>query len=142
MRKKWESFYKVSNTRRKVFVAYNLVFIVRRLCYIFLITMLSDTPCFQIICLNLLNMIVLIYQGYFRPLNSRQMNNQELMNEIFIQYCSYMMILFSDFVIDDIVKETNGYAFLCLLGLMVALNFGFLFMSTVRYVKLLYIKYK
>lgn len=64
------------------------MFIVRRILFVWWIFKLDDTSWAQLMLLNYLNLIILIYVGGVRPFNNKYDNRLESFNELCVCWIS------------------------------------------------------
>ena len=75
-----------------------LLFLFRRMIFSFLVVFASHMTFLQIQYLLLFQVTILIYLGWFRPMDSRLANNMEIINEVMILLQTYPLLLYTDFV--------------------------------------------
>ena len=69
-------------------------------------------------------MIILV--GWYRPLESDFSNNMEIFNEMITLQVLYLMMCFSDFVLDPEIRSFCGLAFIVVVCLYAAVHIFFL----------------
>ena len=74
---------------------------------------------------------MLIFLGWVRPFDSNFANNMELFNECITLVTLYILMCFSDFVIDPEARSTCGYWFIGTVCLYAAVHFYHLFKDVV-----------
>lgn len=110
-----------------------------------------DEPCphlqdsiiffFQIISFIALNYANIIYKGRVKPLQGKNENRLELMNEMLIQWITFILILFTDYLPDGKSQIAAGWMFNGLTIAFISLNI-FIFLSSIyKSCKLVLIKY-
>jgi len=67
---------------------YIFFFMLRRILFVVIIVYI-DHPAIQVICVQFLNMAIVIYQGRVSPLEDPTLNKYELTNEFLVLICSY-----------------------------------------------------
>jgi len=75
-----------------------LLFLFRRMIFSFLVVFASHMTFLQIQYLLLFQVAILIYLGWFRPMDSELANNMEIINEVMILLQTYPLLLYTDFV--------------------------------------------
>ena len=80
--------------------------------------------------LTSIGLIILV--GWYRPLVSSFANNMELFNEIITLCTLYLMMCFSDFVVDPETRSLCGFSFIAVICLYAATHIFFLLTSVYR----------
>ena len=93
-----------------------------------------------------INYGMIIYQGLVRPLSSREKNNIELTNEIFITLSTLHIGIFTDFVLDQEAQYLMGFSMITIIGLCTFFNLFYILKYSFKGLKLVHkrfmIKYK
>jgi hypothetical protein len=111
---------------------------------------LENSSTLQIICLNLLNLAMIIYQGQFDPLITRLKNRIEKCNEFLVMMCSLHLMLYTEWVADAQVRYYYGWSNVaviivcCTINMLIVLWFSFrvIGLILVKYFKLINYKVK
>ena len=94
----------------------------RRIILVYLAFKLNSHSYFQFQALVLLNMLVVIYSGIWRPLGTRLANRMNLFNEGMIMFISSLLACFTDAVRDELTKYKYGWAVISLIIFTMAVN--------------------
>ena len=78
---------------------------------------------------------LVIFMGWFRPLDTRFANNMEMFNEIITLCALYLMLCFSDFVGDPETRSFCGIAFISVICLYAANHILFLVINVCMQVR-------
>ena len=78
---------------------------------------------------------MVIILGWFMPLDSKFANWMEILNEMTTMYILYMVLCFSDFVIDPATRHMCGYMFIGVLATFVLIHLSFLVVSTYKAIR-------
>jgi hypothetical protein len=76
--------------------------------------------------------VIVIFYGKIRPLNEGFLNNMELFNEFTVMISSYMMILFTEFVEDPMMRAEIGWIFVGIIGINIIVNWSILIYKVVN----------
>jgi hypothetical protein len=113
---KWGlEFFKL-DVRSKINMMYVSVFVNRRLFFV-VICFTVEITSLRVIYLNLLNILILIYQGIHKPKLGRARNMQELFNEYTIVLCFNICFTFTDFNPDPHRQHEMGWVMLFLVAI-------------------------
>jgi len=99
-RRKWYLLYEDIKPKSKIALLFNVFFVVRRMIYVETAFSLNDHPCQQFQILMLMNLIMQVFLGNFRPLITRKMNKMEIYNDLIVYIVTFHFFLFTDFVPD------------------------------------------
>ena len=94
---KWGALYEQVSIKSKVNVMFYGLYMARRVIFVIL-AFSQDGNTLQILGILFINKGMLIYQGYFRPLKSRENNMIEITNEVWITLSTMHIVTFTDFV--------------------------------------------
>ena len=83
-----------------------------------------------------------MFQGQFKPFDSRNQNQLQLFNEFLISCISYLSILFSDIIINENDKYYFGWAVIGTICGTVIINTILILLVSLHQIKLIYRKYK
>jgi hypothetical protein len=90
----------------------------RRLFLAAVTVFLVDFPLFQNWAFMLSSILILSYTLIARPMTNVFFNFMEIINEVFILFSSYMMLLFTDFITDvELRYSIGGYFFNSIVGI-------------------------
>ena len=78
---------------------------------------------------------LVIFMGWFRPLDTRFANNMEMFNEIITLCALYLMLCFSDFVGDPETRSFCGIALISVICLYAANHILFLVINVCMQVR-------
>ena len=76
------------------------LFMLRRISVAFIIVYMQDKSFFQIQLIAFLSSLVMVYQGIYKPQQSKTHNRVEMFNEVMNLLSTYPLFLFTDFVLD------------------------------------------
>lgn len=94
---KWGPIYEGLKTESKWTLAYYLIYILRRILFVFIVFFIPQGT-IQLIFLQYMNMFVIMYQVLNKPLDSKLKNQIETANEIFIGIITFHMLFFTDWI--------------------------------------------
>ena len=72
-----------------------------------------------------MNVLVMIYQGYFEPYILPEFNRLQATNESLITLCSYFLFLYTEFLSNKDVRYNMGWINIVLIGLAILLNMAY-----------------
>ena len=98
------------DTKRRLALLFNVVFMARRLVIAFLIVVLPNMNWLQRQLIVFTCVITMLYTGIARPFIGIFHNNLEVVNELLILWNSYFMLLFSDFILNVNTRYMVGWA--------------------------------
>ena len=90
-------------------IMYQVFFMSRRLIYAAILINWLDRNYFQIQMVILKTSLFLIYIGSTRPYQTKLSNFVELVNEIITTICAYILVTFSNFVLDAKTRFECGW---------------------------------
>lgn len=123
----------------KGFIAYNFVFLIRRLWLALSVVYSRHILFFQIAGLVFQIIISCIVTGQTRPFEDAKTNNMEFFNEIMIMLVLYNFMCFTDWQPDEKVQYYQGYV-AC--GITLAHIFLNLFLMAQENIRLALLRYK
>ena len=94
----------IFNIDNKLARAYFLLFALRRIFYVAIAWCFSSVPMIQIILLTHIQQAMLIYQGLVRPGVDCQLNRLDLFNEWMVLLCTLLVVVFTDWQSDQLLK--------------------------------------
>ena len=119
---------------------FNVLFMFRRLAFTIILFYMSDYPVLQIIGLNTLSYIMLLYLIHVKPFTLSILNTLEIINETCILLCCSHLLLFTDFVDDPSLHSKCGLTLIGLTLLVMAINLGAILVTNVRQVRIIIMK--
>ena len=90
--------------------AFRLIFILRRGAVLYIGFFMHETPIYQVISMNLMNIFVLIYHGQTEPFTSRLARQTDFFNEVGVILITYFMFMYNDNLPDEDLKYMIGWA--------------------------------
>ena len=81
---RWGSMFEGVRLRSKLTACFYLIFIIRRLIFVFIVFHLDNNTGVSLVLICWMNLAILIYTGMVRPLEERFMNRLEMFNELFV----------------------------------------------------------
>lgn len=140
---KWGVLYEGLKTESRWQYASNGVFMLRRLLFIMICFLLIDFPSLQILFLNLLNLLMLIYTGYFCAYVGRLRNRMNLFNETSIVCISWHLMFFAneDYLPDSSMQFNMGYSMALCIGINLVVNYAVIFYFGCLSIGLVCLKY-
>lgn len=81
---RWGSMFEGVRLKSKITACFYLLFIIRRLIFVFIVFHLDNNTGVSMVLLCWMNLAILIYTGMIRPLEERFMNRLEMFNELFV----------------------------------------------------------
>tara|TARA_B110000285_G_scaffold208433_1_gene248635 strand:- start:252 stop:812 length:561 start_codon:yes stop_codon:yes gene_type:complete len=97
---RYGSLFEDVELRSKWSAAFYLVFIFRRIIFVYLIFKVDGSSSLQLLFLNWMNLIILIYVGINYPLGDKYQNRLEMFNELSVCFITFHMYFFTDYVLD------------------------------------------
>ena len=137
---KWRILFHDIKIKSKFELSFYLIFCIRRIIYVST-AFLIKTQWTQLLVLIYTNLAITIYVGSFTPFKSRYYNRIEIMNELYISFATYQIILFTDFVPDSEEKSKFGWLYTCMMSLHIFSNVILIVFEIIRVVRLIMIKY-
>lgn len=95
--------------KTKIQAMYFVIFIARRLVFLFIVLYMTYSLAMQIMALLLLNFFVTIYLGT-RPFSNRWLFRSALFEEFMIQLLYVHMMCFTKFVPDEATRSLYGWS--------------------------------
>ena len=117
-----------------------LVFILRRQIFV-AVSLFNRIPIIQLLCIFLLNLFMMIYQGNNRPLDNRQKNRIEFSNEIFIAASTIHLVFFTDWIPDKEMQYSLGWSMLGIISMCMFYNLSYVFYYGFKSLYLMAVKY-
>lgn len=94
----------------------------RRIIIMLVLIFMFHAPFYQIICMVLLQLSVLMYLGHAKPFDRRGSNVQEFFNEWLNLVFTYHLFLFTDYVPDPDTRWGIGTSAITILILYMVIN--------------------
>ena len=116
--------------KRPLQVTYYFVYGIRRSLFISFSYFLTDYPILQIICLNLMNLLILIYITEVQPFFGRFRNRIELMNDFGQILLSFHIMYFTDWVSSPDTQVMYGWVMITFTGVMIVINMSIIFSNS------------
>ena len=131
-RQKWGSLTLDLQIREKESLFFTTVFMVRRWLVAITIVTLVDYNWAQVQITVFLNVLVMIYQGYFEPYILPEFNRLQATNEYLITLCSYFLFLYTEFLSNKGIRYDMGWINIVLIGLAILLNMAYQIQLNIR----------
>lgn len=139
---RWAALYSNIRIKNKPQMFYKFFFIIRRLNYVLIVFLwMKAHPIFQVLMLEITNLMQLMYFAHFLPKYGKRLNAIEIMNEIQVCLCTMHLCIFSDFVPNLDEQYFMGWVFIILLSSAIFINLGFILFTMFLEFKLLWKKY-
>ena len=90
--------------------AFRLVFQIRRFLILYMAFFWFDRPVFQILGMNSVNILILLYNGITEPFETEHKRRMEYFNEGCLGLITYFLFFYSDYVPDEDLKYMCGWA--------------------------------
>ena len=117
-----------------------LMYMARRILFVWVVFNLEEYSGMQLLILNMMNLIILMYVAGSNPIQERFRNRLEIFNELFVCYCTQHMYFYTDWVLDkhgnpdENVQWWYGVLHNCFFGYYIYANLGILvWVSLKRY---------
>jgi hypothetical protein len=81
--------------------AFYLMYIARRILFVWIVFNLEEYSGLQLLILNMMNLFILIYVAGSNPIQDKFRNRLEIFNELFVCYCTQHMYFYTDWVLDE-----------------------------------------
>jgi hypothetical protein len=101
---------------------------------------MSETPYYQVISMNMLNMIILIYHGLAEPFNNRHARRIDFFNEMGVILITYFMFMYNDNLPDEDLKFMIGWAHVGVFAFVILVNSYFVIIKMMKDTYLLMVK--
>ena len=107
---------------KKMALFSNVIFMVRRLALVIILTLSMNHPLTQIFIYGFLSSLALLYAIMVCPYEERLLNIAEITNEVFIALLAYHLCLMTDYVVDFETELHIGWSCIVLMLLNFAFN--------------------
>jgi hypothetical protein len=87
--------------RSKVTASFYLIFIIRRLLFVIICFGMDNYSGLNLVLFMCMNLFMLMYVGWTRPLIGKFSNRLEIFNELFVSFITIHMAFFTDWVLDE-----------------------------------------
>ena len=138
----WGVFWRGMKMNNKGQLSFFLMFFLRRLIFTFSVFMINDYAIVQLQLVIYINMIMMIYQGNYQPIASREENQVQLFNEVMIQLVTVHLLFFTDWVSNVNDQFMLGWSMVGWVFYLILVNFMLIFYYASLSLYLLYKKYK
>jgi hypothetical protein len=98
---RYGSLFEDLELRSKWSAGFYLVYCLRRIVFCLVIFGMKEFSGLQLLVLNLMNLLILIYTGLSQPLIGRLANRLEMANELSVCFISFHWYFFTDWVLDE-----------------------------------------
>lgn len=138
---KWGVLYSQIDLRSKLNLLHSLIFILRRILYVWLAFFALPFPGLQLILMNICNLFVMIFDRLNRPMKTRQLNQIETVNNSFVAISFITFMTFTNWGPDEETKYIVGWYLHLILLLIVVFNSYFALKLLIKSLRLRTIKY-
>lgn len=142
---RWGALYSNLNLRHKIDSkwsrAFTLIFVIRRIIYIFTSFYLTGSTIVQVLIIIFFQVSMLIYQGDIRPGRDRITNRFDMFNEMLVLICKDTFIVFTDWLPNKEAQFQVGWYWMSFLLLTMLINLVYIIFLSLRDIKLMYVKY-
>lgn len=138
---KWGMIYDGCKTKSKATMSFFLVFLIRRLLYLYVAFAFTEHTIFIALSLLYINLFVTIYQGQFFPKITKFLNYIEVFNEFSVEVTFVHMLLFTEWIPDPNVQYLIGYSMITVISLNIFVNLVIVFYICGKSVSLINVKY-
>ena len=120
--KRWGVLTDELSMQRPTEITFYLMYCLRRVFFVGLSVVFVNTPVFQVIGINLLNLVMLIYIAQIQPFKGRFRNRIELFNDFGQINISFFLALFTPFMTNPEVQDDYGWLVVGLVSLFMMIN--------------------
>jgi hypothetical protein len=113
----------------------------RRIFFVILVFILPKASC-QLLALQMMNLMISIYNLQYKPFELRVKNRLEIFNEVCIFYSVLHMNFFTDWIADAQMQYSLGWSLITLVVFCIITNLVFIFYFGFNSICLLFRKYK
>jgi hypothetical protein len=99
-------------------------------------------PIMQVVCINIMNLFMIIYITNIKPFIGRFRNNLEIINDFCMSEVTLMMMCFTDWVAYPPAQSMYGNVMMAMTSLVVSFNMSIVIWTSMRTLNLIYIKNK
>ena len=121
------------NETDKTLMFFPTIFMLRRLSVAFIIVYMQDKSFFQIQLIAFLSSLVMVYQGIYKPQQSKTHNRVEMFNEVMNLLSTYPLFLFTDFVLDKEAQYSCGWAMIIITVVIISGNLAVILKTTFKH---------
>ena len=112
-------------------------FFIRRLAFCLTVVFWLEFLWGQVAIQIMTSVIMVIFLQWSRPLDSRFSNNIETFNEVISIFTLYLLMCFSDFISDPMIRSLCGKAFIAIVCLYAFVHIFLLFHGVYEIIRLL-----
>ena len=120
---------------------YTLLFILRRLIFVIFAFYLQEYGTLQIIMMQYVNILQVLYIGLVTPSISRRSNRTDLVNEFLIQCIQVNLFIFTSWVPEPEIQYTYGWIMIVELYIFLVINGMIIIYDAFSIVVLIFYKY-
>mmetsp|Transcript_11864 Transcript_11864/g.18305 ORF Transcript_11864/g.18305 Transcript_11864/m.18305 type:complete len:166 (+) Transcript_11864:1334-1831(+) len=102
--------------------------------------MISSEPPLQLVAINVMNMVVVIFQGQVKPFKTLHENRMDIFNEAMVMFITYHLFMFTDALPDMDAQYLIGWSFVLMLAAMLIGNSYFVIKGMIMNTKLLVVR--
>ena len=121
----------IHNHRSRWSKYYWPISLLRRIIFIAIPTFFHEYPFMQLMALIFFCSVYLITYAGIRPHWDKRRTRLEIYNEVMIMFFNYHMVIFSDFCTNPNFQFALGTSYCVHIGLVVAVNIGFMLRNTI-----------
>jgi hypothetical protein len=133
IKKRISNFYTQIKTDKGLWsLSYYTIFLLRRLLFVAIPTLLPSAPWFQLQILIFTSSLYVMYYAGTKPHAEKERVNIEIFNEIMIMMINYHMVCFSEFNLDLMAQFNMGYSFVVCILVVV---FGNIMVLAIKQIK-------
>ena len=125
------------NQSQWVILLIPISFFVRRIAFCFTAVFWLEFLWGQVAIQIMTSCLMVIYLQWSRPLDSRFANNMETFNEVISMFTLYLLMCFSDFISDPMIRSLCGKAFIAVICFYAAVHIFFLFHGVYQQIRTL-----
>ena len=97
--------------------------------------MFEPYPGIQVILMFYQSVLVIAYLVYVRPFETRGLNRLEIFNEVCILCSAYHLIMFTEYVRNQVLSDEAGTTMIAITILNISVNMGVMIVVTVKKTK-------
>ena len=112
-------------------------FFIRRIAFCLTVVFWLEFLWGQVAIQLMTSVFMVIYLQWSRPLDSRFANNMETFNEVISLFTLYLLMCFSDFISDPMIRSLCGKAFIAVVCLYAAVHIFLLFHGVYQQIRFL-----
>ena len=132
---KWGAPMEGLNKDNKWSLAYPVMFLTRRICFVLIVLWLFNFVILQLALHIIMTIISYAYLAHFKPFEDRIVQKLEVFNEVMFLIMINVLFCFTDIIRNNEDKEILGYAFIFLLTINIVAHLFFLVKATIEDMK-------